>query len=64
MTENNGTKGLGKGNPTICRNCEKPYREIQRLPGSVDHCPKCFEKLMNGEIDQTENEKEVFLLGD
>ena len=61
MTENNGMKGLGDGKPTICRNCDNPYREIQRLPGTIDHCPKCFEKMMNGELESEENNKNDFL---
>jgi len=42
----NGSNPLGGGDPTFCDDCEKPYHEIQRLPGQVGLCPTCFERAM------------------
>lgn len=54
MTGNTGKNKLGKGTPQFCTICGDSYREIQRLPGFVQKCPTCFEKVMNGEIVEKE----------
>lgn len=41
-----GSNPLGDGTPMFCNDCEKPYHEIQRLPGTVGLCPTCFETAM------------------
>ena len=42
----------GDGQANGCVQCGDPYREIRRLPGTVNRCPTCFEDALNG--DRTE----------
>ena len=39
---------LDDGEPRFCRECDEPYREVERLPGTVGLCPTCFERRMYG----------------
>ncbi|MDS0281584.1 hypothetical protein [Haloarcula onubensis] len=43
-----GKNPLRDGAPTYCDDCGKAYREVQRLPGFVSLCPKCFETALGG----------------
>lgn len=61
MSDYQGTKGLGSGNPNFCNNCGDKYHEINRLPRNINKCPKCFEKMMNGELQDEEDDKNGFL---
>lgn len=45
MTPSNS---LPDGTPKYCADCDKPYREVQRLPGFVSLCPLCFEAALGG----------------